>query len=115
MLLESVPNFSEGRRREVCEAIAAAAAEARVLGLSMDANHNRCVLTLAGEPDVLGRATFAAAKKAVELIDLTVHQGEHPRMGALDVLPYIPLGGATMEDAAALARSVGRRIGEELG
>lgn len=115
MILESVPNFSEGRRREVCEAIAAAAAGARVLGLSLDANHNRSVLTLAGEPEALGRAAFAAAKKAVELIDLRTHQGEHPRMGAIDVLPFIPLKGASMADAVALATGVGRRIGEELG
>ncbi len=114
MILESVPNFSEGQRREVCEAIAAAAADARVLGLSLDANHNRSVLTLAGEPEALGRAAFAAARKAVELIDLTKHQGEHPRMGAIDVLPFIPLKGASMADAVALARSVGRRIGDEL-
>jgi glutamate formiminotransferase / 5-formyltetrahydrofolate cyclo-ligase len=117
MILESVPNFSEGRRREVCDAIAAAAAGqgARVLGLSLDANHNRSVLTLAGGPDALAQATFAAAKKAVELIDLTTHQGEHPRMGATDVLPFIPLRQATMQDAVDLARRVGRRIGEELG
>lgn len=116
MILESVPNFSEGRRREVCEAIAAEAAArgARVLGLSLDPNHNRSVLTLAGGPDVLAEAAFAAAKKAVELIDLRTHQGEHPRMGAIDVLPFIPLKDATMADAIGLAERVGRRIGEEL-
>ena len=117
MILEAVPNFSEGRRREACEALADAArtAGARVLGLSLDANHNRSVLTLAGGPDALAEATFAAAKKAVELIDLTAHQGEHPRMGAMDVLPFIPLRQATMPDAVLLAQRVGRRIGEELG
>ena len=117
MILESVPNFSEGRRRDVCEALSAAAAArgARVLDLSLDPNHNRSVLTLVGAADVLGEAAFAAAKKAVELIDLTRHAGEHPRMGAIDVLPFIPLKGVTLEDAVALARTVGRRIGDELG
>jgi len=117
MILESVPNFSEGRRREVCDALSAAAAArgARVLGLSLDPNHNRSVLTLVGAADVLGEAAFAAAKKAVELIDLTRHTGEHPRMGAIDVLPFIPLKGVTLEDAVALSRAVGRRIGDELG
>lgn len=116
MILESVPNFSEGRRREVCDALAADAAGrgARVLGLSLDPNHNRSVLTLVGEPDVLAEAAFAAAKKAVELIDLTRHAGEHPRMGAIDVLPFIPLKGASMDDAISLAKRVGRRIGLEL-
>jgi glutamate formiminotransferase len=117
MILEAVPNFSEGRRREVCDALAEAAraAGARVLGLSLDANHNRCVLTLAGGPDALAEATFAAARKAVDLIDLTRHQGEHPRMGAMDVLPFIPLRQAAMQDAVRLAERVGRRIGDELG
>lgn len=117
MILESVPNFSEGRRKEVCDAVAAAAgaAGARVLGLSLDPNHNRSVLTLAGPPELLAEAAFAAAAKAVELIDLTRHQGEHPRMGAVDVVPFIPLKEATMDDAVALAKRVGRRIGDELG
>jgi glutamate formiminotransferase len=116
MILESVPNFSEGRRPAVCEAIsaAAAAAGARVLGLSLDPNHNRSVLTLVGEAEVLGRAAFEAAKAAVEQIDLNRHQGEHPRMGAIDVLPFIPLKETTIDQAVALAKAVGRRIGEEL-
>lgn len=117
MIVESVPNFSEGRRPEVCEAIAAAArAEgATVLDLEMDRDHHRSVLTFIGEPDPVGRAAVAAARKAVELIDLTRHQGQHPRMGAIDVCPFVPLRGATMADAVALAKSVGRRLGEELG
>ena len=116
-ILEAVPNFSEGRRREVCEAIAAGARAggARVLDLEMDADHNRSVLTLAGPPGAVAEASFAAARKAVELIDLTRHQGQHPRMGAIDVLPFVPLQGARMEDAVALALRAGRRIGEELG
>lgn len=114
MILESVPNFSEGRRREVCEAIAsaAAAAGARVIGLSLDPNHNRSVLTLVGGAEVLAEAAVAAARKAVELIDLTKHQGEHPRMGAIDVLPFIPLKDTTIAEAVELSKRVGRRIGE---
>ena len=116
MILESVPNFSEGRRRDVCEAIAAAArAESvQVLDLEMDPDHHRSVLTFIGEPGPVGRAAVACARKAVELIDLSVHQGAHPRMGAMDVCPFVPLRGATMDDAVGLAKEVGRRIGEEL-
>ena len=116
MILESVPNFSEGRSREVCDAIAAAAREAgaRVLDLEMDKDHHRSVLTFIGSPETAAAAAFAAAKKAVELIDLTRHQGEHPRMGAIDVLPFVPLQGASMDDAVRVAKQVGRRIGEEL-
>jgi len=116
-LVESVPNFSEGRRREVVEAIAAEARAfpVRVLDLHVDPDHHRSVLTFAGPPREVGEAAFAVARKAVELIDLTRHRGQHPRMGAIDVLPFVPLGGARMEDAVDLARRVGRRIGEELG
>ncbi|HLF94648.1 MAG TPA: glutamate formimidoyltransferase [Planctomycetota bacterium] len=116
VILESVPNFSEGRSREVCEAIAGAAraAGAKVLDLEMDKDHHRSVLTFIGTPETAAAAAFAAAKKAVELIDLTRHQGQHPRMGAIDVLPFVPLQGAAMDDAVRTAREVGRRIGDEL-
>lgn len=116
MILESVPNFSEGRRREVCEAIAEAARRegAKVLDLEMDKDHHRSVLTFVGPPPAVAAGAFAAARKAVELIDLTRHRGEHPRMGAIDVLPFVPLRGASMEDAVRTATEVGRRIGEEL-
>ena len=116
MIIESVPNFSEGRRPEVCEALAAAA-RARgvtVLDLTMDADHHRSVLTFAGSPRDVEAAAFEVARKAVEEIDLTRHSGNHPRMGAIDVLPFVPLQGATMADVVALARSVGSRIGAEL-
>jgi glutamate formiminotransferase len=116
VIIESVPNFSEGRRPEVCEALAAAA-RARgvtVLDLTMDADHHRSVLTFAGSPRDVEAAAFEVARKAVEEIDLTRHSGNHPRMGAIDVLPFVPLQGATMADVVALARSVGSRIGAEL-
>ncbi|HYE99620.1 MAG TPA: glutamate formimidoyltransferase, partial [Planctomycetota bacterium] len=101
----------------VMDAIAAEARArgARVLDLQMDGDHHRSVLTLAGPPRALAEAAFAVAAKAVEAIDLTVHKGEHPRMGALDVLPFVPIRGVSMDEAVGIAREVGRRIGEELG
>jgi glutamate formiminotransferase len=116
VIIESVPNFSEGRRPEVCEALAAAARSrgVTVLDLTSDPDHHRSVLTFAGEPRSVEEAAFAVAKTALELIDLTRHSGNHPRMGAIDVLPFVPLQGAAMADAVALARSVGARIGAEL-
>jgi glutamate formiminotransferase len=117
VILESVPNFSEGRRRDVCESISgqARAEGVTVLDLEMDQDHNRSVLTFIGEPGPVGRAAVSCARRAMELIDLNHHQGEHPRMGAIDVCPFVPLRGATMDDAVDLSREVGRRIGEELG
>lgn len=116
MILEAVPNFSEGRRRDLMDAVAAAAAGAgaRIAGLTLDPDHHRSVLTLVGGPEALAAGAFAAARKAVETLDLRAHRGEHPRMGAIDVLPFVPLRGATMADAVALAEAVGRRIGGEL-
>jgi glutamate formiminotransferase len=117
MIVEAVPNFSEGRRPEVCGKIrdAAAACGVRVLDLEMDGDHNRSVLTFIGEPGPVAEAAFACARAAVGLIDLNRHQGEHPRMGAIDVLPFVPLRAATMDHAAGLARKCGERIGRELG
>lgn len=117
-LVECVPNFSEGRRREVVDAIAAAAAGvpgAVVLDREMDADHNRSVLTLAGEAEAVLEAAFRAAREASLRIDLTCHTGEHPRMGATDVVPFVPLQGATMADCVALAERLARRLADELG
>ena len=116
-IVECVPNFSEGRRPEVIDAIVAAAraaAPVKVLDREMDANHNRAVLTFAGTIAAVEKAAFACVAAARERIDLNGHQGEHPRMGATDVLPFVPVRGASMEACVALARRVGRRIGEEL-
>jgi glutamate formiminotransferase/formiminotetrahydrofolate cyclodeaminase len=116
-LIECVPNFSEGRRPEVIAAIRdaiAAVAGAHVLDTSADASHNRCVVTFVAPIDVVADAAFAGIRTAHELIDLTTHTGEHPRMGASDVVPFIPLDGATMEDCIALARQLGERVGREL-
>ena len=115
-LIECVPNISEGRRRDVAEAIAQAAdgPGRRVIDLSMDPDHNRSVITIVGEPDGLLDGVLGLASKAAELIDLNVHRGEHPRMGAVDVIPFIPVRGVTMADCIDLSRRVGERIAEEL-
>jgi glutamate formiminotransferase len=113
-LFEAVPNFSEGRDDEKVGRIAAAvhAVEGvRVLGLHSDPDHSRSVLTFVGEEDAVLRASVALANACASEIDLRSQTGEHPRMGSLDVLPFVPLEGATLEDAARLARLAGERIG----
>ena len=117
MILECVPNFSDGRRREVADEVAAAVKAvpgARYLGLESDPDHNRSVLTFVGGAEAVAEAAFATARVAVERIDLTKHEGRHPRMGAVDVIPFIPIREVTMEDAVKVARAVGARIGTEL-
>jgi glutamate formiminotransferase / 5-formyltetrahydrofolate cyclo-ligase len=116
--LECVPNVSEGRRPEVVARIAAAASSApgvRLLDLSSDSDHNRSVLTLAGDAEGLQAALLALYEAALAEIDLTRHQGVHPRVGAVDVVPFVPLGGTPMEEAVAaaerLASEVARRFG----
>ena len=115
VILESVPNFSEGRRPEVIEKIAdcfRGREGVKLLDYSADKDHNRCVMTAIGEPQALRDAVIQAAGTAIELIDLRVHQGQHPRMGAVDVIPFIPVRGCTLEDADKIAREVGRALGE---
>src|SRR5437867_8364073 len=80
----------------------------------MDADHNRSVITFIGNRPSVAEAAFRAAQQAIEVIDMNRHRGEHPRVGALDVLPFVPIAGVTMDDCVALARSVGKRIAEEL-
>lgn len=116
-IVECVPNFSEGRDKAVIEAIVdevRKTAGVKLLDYSSDTDHNRTVVTFVGGPEGVREAAFRLAKKAGELIDMSVHQGGHPRMGATDVIPFIPITDVTMEDCAALARAVGQRIGEEL-
>src|SRR5262245_37498752 len=99
-LLECIPNFSEGRRPEVIDAICAAIAAVpgvKVIGREMDADHNRAVVTFVGPPNAAREAAFRAIRTASEKIDLREHEGAHPRMGATDVCPFVPLGDATME------------------
>src|SRR5690349_9093250 len=112
-LIECVPNFSEGRDPAKVEAIVAAMSGVPgvyVLDREMDADHNRSVVTLAGEPDAVADAALLGTGKAMALIDLTKHSGAHPRVGATDVLPFIPIEGVTIEDCVALARRVGNEI-----
>jgi glutamate formiminotransferase len=116
-LLECVPNFAEGRRPEVLAALSAAVAgveRVRLLGAEMDPSHNRAVLTFAGPAGRVVDAALEVAAVAVGRIDLRGHSGAHPRLGALDVLPFIPLAGADMDDAVAAARLAGERIAKEL-
>lgn len=111
-LVQCVPNFSEGRDPAVVDAILAAMKMDGVylLDREMDADHNRCVITLAGEREALQEAAIRGVGKAAELIDLTKHQGAHPRMGAADVVPFIPIEGVTLEDCVAMAKYVGEQI-----
>jgi len=117
-LIECVPNFSEGRRAEVIEAIVGAIGAVpgvRLLGVAPDADHNRTVVTFAGEPEAVLQAAYRGAEVATRLIDLTQHRGKHPRMGATDVVPFIPVGGgATMAECVELARRLGAMLAEQL-
>ncbi len=117
-LIECVPNFSEGRRADVIAAVAEAVRRSgpvRVLDLSSDADHNRSVLTLAGDPEAVRAAVEALVAACVERIDLRAHRGRHPRMGAVDVIPIVPIRGVTMGDCVALARSLGEAIAKRHG
>jgi glutamate formiminotransferase/formiminotetrahydrofolate cyclodeaminase len=112
-LIESVPNFSEGRDPARVDALIQAMSSVPgvyVLDHEMDADHNRCVITLAGEPEAVGEATLLGAGKALELIDMNTHTGAHPRVGATDVVPFIPIEGVTIEDCVSLARRVGNEL-----
>ena len=116
-LIECVPNFSEGRDLTVLAALREAVAGVtgvHLLDVHADPWHHRSVFTFVGSPEAVEEAAFAAARIAVERIDITKHHGEHPRMGALDVLPFVPLEGARMTDCIALAASTGARIADEL-
>jgi glutamate formiminotransferase / formiminotetrahydrofolate cyclodeaminase len=117
-LIECVPNFSDGRRPEVYQAIADAVRAvrgARLLDLSADPDHNRTVITFAGTPAAVEEAAFQAIAVAARLINLEEHQGEHPRIGATDVCPFIPVKNSSIEECVELAHRLGRRVGEELG
>ncbi len=117
-LIECVPNFSEGRDagivKQICDAVRSIEG-IMFLGSELDASHNRSVLTFAGTPSPVAEAAFAAARKASELIDMNRHKGEHPRIGATDVVPLIPLAGTSMEECVALSVEIAKRISDELG
>ena len=116
-LIEAVPNFSEGRRADVIAALVDAiqAPGVRLLDWSADADHHRSVLTVAGAPDAVVEGVFRAATVASQRIDLRGHTGTHPRLGALDVAPLVPLAGISLEECVVWARRLGARIGDELG
>lgn len=115
-LIECVPNVSEGRRDDVIAALEAAIAASgvRVLDRSSDPSHNRTVYTFAGEPDALREAVLQLFEAAIDSIDLRTHDGVHPRMGAVDVVPFVPLQGATMEECVTLAKSTAALVAERL-
>lgn len=116
-VVECVPNFSEGRNRATIDAIAAAievVPGVRLLNVEPDKDYNRTVVTFAGMPEATAEAAFSATRVALDLIDMSLHKGEHPRMGAVDVVPFVPVSGVTMEDCAGLAKGYGERAGREL-
>ncbi len=116
-LVECIPNFSEGRNKDVIEALVACAKSAPgviLLDHSSDESHNRSVFTLIGDPENLQEAVFRLVKLASEKIDMTKHTGEHPRMGATDVVPFVPVQGVTMEECVAMAKATAQRINQEL-
>ena len=116
--IESIPNVSEGRRPDVVERLARAIRDTpgvRLLDHSSDSSHNRSVFTLAGEAAALKQATLALFDAAVNAIDLRQHRGEHPRLGAVDVVPFVPIEGVTMADCVALAKEVGAAVAERFG
>lgn len=117
-IMECVPNFSEGYDKQIIEKIADAfrgKEGVKLLDYSGDADHNRSVITTVGEPEALKEAVIEAIGRAVELIDLTRHRGQHPRMGAVDVVPFIPIKNVTMDEAVALSKEVAKTVGERYG
>lgn len=117
-LVECVPNFSEGRNKSVVQSVVAEISRdrsIRLLDQEMNADHNRSVVTFVGEPEAVLEAALRGVRKATELIDMRQHRGEHPRMGATDVLPFVPVGSTTLERCVELAKKAGERIGSELG
>src|SRR2546423_2833322 len=117
MLVECVPNFSEGRKADTVDRIARAIESVKgavVLNRHLDFDHNRSVITFVAEPQVIVDAAVIAVATAKELIDLRDHAGVHPRIGATDVLPFVPVSGVTMDECVALAHEAGRRIWQEL-
>lgn len=116
-LLQCVPNFSEGRRQDIIDQVASAVRRVegvRLLDVSPNSDHNRTVLTFVGAPDPVAEAAFVATAEASRLINMEKHKGEHPRIGAMDVVPFIPISGMTMQDAVAVANRVAKRIADEL-
>jgi glutamate formiminotransferase len=117
-LVESVPNVSEGRDQAVLSKLAAAIRaipRVALLDLHVDPDHHRSVFTMAGEPEAMDTALFSLIRQAQQVIDLRTHHGQHPRIGAVDVVPWIPLCGVTMDECAGYAKNLSERVGQELG
>jgi len=116
-IVECIPNFSEGRNQETIDALVSAAKSVpgvMLLDYSSDASHNRSVFTMVGDPDSIAEAAFRLCKLASEKIDMTKHSGEHPRMGATDVIPFVPIQDVTVADCVEISKKVARRVWEEL-
>lgn len=116
-LIECIPNFSEGRRLDVVDALVTAISgvpDVRVLHRTSDADHNRSVITFAGTPDAVVEAAYQAIAEAAHHIDMTQHHGQHPRIGATDVVPFVPLRDANLTDCVQLAQQLGQRVGHDL-
>ena len=116
-IVQCVPNFSEGRRPEIVEQIVQAidgASDVRIVDYSLDEDHNRSVVTFLGAPEDIRASAFAGAAAAVDLIDLNTHKGGHPRIGAVDVIPVVPIREMTMPDAVALSYEIGKDIADDL-
>ncbi len=116
-LVECVPNFSEGKKKEVIREICLAArgSKARVVSMEPDGDYNRSVLTFVGDPDAVLEGAFAVIKRSCELIDMSKHKGGHPRMGACDVTPFVPVSEVSLKECAGLAKTLGKRVADELG
>ena len=116
-LVECVPNFSDGQNQETIDAISASIRSVpgvRLLNVEPDRDYNRTVVTFIGDPEAVLETAFQATKTAVEYIDMSKHKGEHPRIGAVDVVPFVPISGVTMEDCVQLANRYGTRVASEL-
>ena len=116
-IVECVPNFSEGKNRKVIDAIFNAAKSVKsvkVFELESNSDHNRMLFTIVGEPDDVLASVFESIKVATKLIDMEKHKGEHPRIGATDVVPFVPVSGVSMEECVELAKKLGKKVGEEL-
>ena len=116
-IVECIPNISDGRRSDVIEQVVEAAKKCgiQMLDVSSDPDHNRSVLSFAGDPESVANAAYAVIQTAATLIDLNNHQGEHPRIGATDVVPFVPISGVTIEECAQMARELGQKVASELG
>ena len=117
-IVECIPNFSEGRRKDVIEGfvqVSKSVAGVTLLDYSSDESHNRSVFTLVGDPEGIKKVAIELAKFAKENIDLTKHEGEHPRMGAVDVIPFVPIKDVTMDECIAISKEVGESVAKDLG